>query len=105
MNMTHEEFDLIPAYMNHGRWLVDCPACRTGWLVRQETPSLLVDVRGGVHTECSCGTVIIVQFPGDMAEIDRLLGQRSNPENRNWRPGETVFDLRIENAAHGVGGN
>lgn len=104
MNMQTTDFELIPAYVNHGRWIIDCPRCNTGWCVRPETPSLLLDARGGAHSECSCGAVLVVQFPNETAEIDRLLAVRPDDLNRNWRTPETVFDLRIENAAHGVGG-
>ena len=89
---------------NFGRWLIDCPDCNTGWVCRIETPSILVDGRGRAHTECTCGAVLVVQFPNEKAEIEALLDLRPAPANRNWRPTETIFDLRIENAAHGVGG-
>lgn len=101
--MQPDDFDLSFAYVNHGRWVVDCRGCNTSWIVRPETPSLLIDAKGGVHTECSCGAVVVAQFPGEKSAIDDLLLSRPDV-NRNWRPGESIFDLRIENAAHGVGG-
>lgn len=97
-----KDFDMVSAYVNHGRWLVDCPGCNTGWCVRPETPSLLLDARGRGFTECKCGRGVVVQFPNEMPAIDEVLGLREQPVHRNWRPGETVIDLRIENAAHGV---
>jgi hypothetical protein len=39
----------------------------------------------------------------DSAEAERVLMQRSRPENRNWNPEtETVADLKAENATRGV---
>lgn len=92
---------LTRAYVNHGRWCVDCPQCNTGWLADSATPLLLLDAKGVRHAQCYCGAGIAAQFPPDKDAIDAQLGNR--PEaNRNWRPGESVIDLRIENAAHGV---
>ena len=94
---------MVAAYMNHGRWVIDCPACNTGWLVRPETPSLLVDGRGGVHHGCKCGDVLIVQFPAEKMAIEEQVEKRPNLINRNWRAGETIADLRLENAAYLTG--
>lgn len=98
------DIEITFAYVNQGRWVVDCRDCNSSWIVRPEIPSRLIDAKGGLHDSCNCGAVIIVQFPAQKAEIDELLELRPHAVNRNWRSGETVFDLRIENAAHGVGG-
>jgi hypothetical protein len=95
---------LTLAYQNHGRWLIDCPHCNTGWIVRAETPSLLIDAKGRVQHACFCGYIAVAQFPAERVEIDELLARRPDPSNRNWRPGETIADLRIENAAYLTGG-
>ena len=41
-------------------------------------------------------------FPAEREEIENILELRPLP-NRNWRPGETLEDLRRENIDHGLG--
>lgn len=81
------------AYVNHGRWICDCPACKTGWLVNPATPSKLYDAKGREHDACSCGTAIVVVFPAEKAAIDEALAERKHAVNRNWYPHESVIDL------------
>lgn len=81
----------VQARVNHGRWIVDCPAC----------PSAVL---AGVTFRCAeCGYgPAPVAWPEEAALIEAALAPRLL-ENRNWLPGETVFDLERENALHGVG--
>lgn len=81
------------AYVNHGRWVCDCPACNAGWLVRPEAPQSLFDAKGRPYERCRCGTPIAVQFPAEKAAIDAALAERRLDVNRNWYPHETVIDL------------
>ena len=46
--------------------------------------------------------ILRTAFPDERADIESILELRPLP-NRNWRPGETVEDLRRENAEHGLG--
>jgi hypothetical protein len=45
-----------------------------------------------------------VELPGEMSQIEAALLVRPVPNNRNWRPGETVEDLIAENIEHGLPG-
>ena len=79
-------------YMNHGRWVVDCPdpVCAGAELARE----LFV---------CSnCKRTAKVDWPDDKSLIDVATGARPVPETRNWVPGETLDDLYQENLMHGV---
>jgi hypothetical protein len=45
----------------------------------------------------------VVWPDADMADgVERLLSMRPNVATRNWAPGETLIDLMMENAAHGI---
>lgn len=83
---------LINAYVNHGRWVADCPACNSAAVVTVESP----------YFRCGCGLRAGVQFPPEREAIEDVLGRRPMAENRNWSQGESVADLRIENALHRV---
>ncbi len=102
----------VLAYVNHGRWLADCPECRTGLsLPRGEfvSPALMVRVGGPViqvkpkwvlsesNAACPiCDLPVKVMWPKDADLIDAALEPRPRLVNRNWRPGETVDSLLAE---------
>lgn len=76
----------IPAYVNHGRWVADCP-CGGAELVAE-----------GRRMVCgSCGLNSPVTFPANTDEIERVLHDRRDTAARNWYPGETVEMLEAEN--------
>lgn len=79
------------AYVNHGRWVVDCPTayCTQAWLA---TP--------GPVTCSECGSTFAPVFPIDKHLIDAALDARLVPATRNWTIGETVQDLIWENENH-----
>jgi hypothetical protein len=79
--------------VNHGRWVVDCPGCTTGWIVNYDSPLALFDAVGGIHRRCTCGYELAIQFPAEYAAINSALGERKRMVNRNWYPHETVIDL------------
>ena len=83
----------VNAYHNHGRWVADCstPYCTEAHLVEPGD----VFTCGNCHTNHGA-----VAFPADKYLVDAALSRRIIPETRNWLPGETVDDLRAENAAH-----
>ena len=85
----------LAAYVNHNRWLVDCP-CGSGAAVDVEAdpPVARCYEDGVVHTQ--------VTLPPDRAAIDAALLRRPLAATRHWHPGETVAELHAENAAHGV---
>ncbi len=90
------------AYLNHGRWIVDCSA--------DDCEAALFADRGACecrdesvcdHPTIPCGTPIVATFPDARSDIDRLMSQRLK-KNRNWEI-ETVAELKRENLLEGVG--
>ena len=101
---------LIDAYMNHGRWVADCPEddgySDVPHLIGKETTARLT---GGVEPwiECPAHGRYVVMFPAEWSEIEAVLNKRPGDpvlgaKHANWRPGETVESLRAENVEHGV---
>jgi hypothetical protein len=83
----------VATRINAGRCLFDCPFCK--WNATMVTPTIETAV-------ClTCGRSFRADFPDDRTDIERVLLARPE-ENRNWSPGETVDQLRAENAAHGI---
>lgn len=83
----------VMAYINHGRWVADCPACNGAELVEQ-----------GHRMLCgSCGAVHDVDWPSDIDEAETLLEQRP-VGHQHWdrHKGETVDTLAAENIDHGI---
>jgi len=100
---TTEVADVEPlrARINHGRWIVDCPVpeCGGAELVDPDNPRfwcLSCDNHG------MDGRWYPVEFPAERPAIETVLLKRPNAANQNWRPGETVDDLRRENERYGV---
>lgn len=87
----------ILAYVNHGRVVADCPFCRSAQIVDPDDPRFYCYDCGNAAVE---GLYLPVGFPEDLGEIERALGARPSPANRNWLPGETVERLRAENDVH-----
>lgn len=90
----------VAAYVNEGRWVVECPDCLGAQLAAREDRRFLC--------HC-CGNVAIgghwrpVAWPEDVPGIEAALELR--PEvNAHWLPGESVAHLKRENAEHGIGG-
>jgi hypothetical protein len=80
--------ELVP-YLNHGRWLADCPECGAGAACWDRNP----------YTCClACGHLYSLAWPLPQlrSEVMRLLAGRPE-EARNWTPGETVEELKIQN--------
>jgi hypothetical protein len=85
----------VPVRANWSRWISDCanPACRNGWRVDMSV----------VLWMCrDCWTVTRPIWPADPGAIAWLLSQRPEAKTRNWEPGESLTDLLMENAAHGI---
>ena len=80
-------------------WEVRCGCCRYGAERLQ---------RFQPWVECRfCGQVTEVIWPSEKMTygIERLLMMRPDPTTRNWRPGENLHDLMLENGAHGIFSN
>ena len=79
------------AYINHGRWVVDCLCAGAGLTSRSFGLSCCFDC-GRVYTA--------ITFPKHGKAIEDLLLARP-PDARNWRD-ESLAVLRDENAKEGV---
>lgn len=103
------------AYLNHGRWVADCPRehCSYAFELEQGQGRYTCRTRQGK----GCGAEAPVEWPADAAEIERALERRPVEATRNWFPhdhdlavlaglphGQTVADLLAENEEHGVKG-
>jgi hypothetical protein len=82
--------EVVP-YVNHARWVADCPACNGGMHCWDRNP----------YACClTCGTMfkVVWQSPHARAEVVRLLAGRV-PTDRNWNAhkGETAEELAIQN--------
>mgnify|MGYP001568286017 CR=1 FL=1 len=108
------------AYVYSGMWVADCPrACgnveQLFDLANPRNPAGPRTVRR-TSFHCSyCHLIAEIDWSTQEAEIMEVLGRRPVPHNRNWYPadhetavkfrvphGQSVQDLRDENAEHGV---
>ena len=96
-------------YVNHGRWVVECPAddCRAAIDVSRPLGSGWASCDCGdlsvcYHERIPCDHMILLDWPADLEAIVRILDAREDPCTRNWLPGETVEDLKAENLLHGM---
>jgi hypothetical protein len=77
----------VYAYINQGRWVVDC-VCNGAGLTSPEF---------GVTCCFDCGRVYTsVVFPGNRGNIEKLLVLRKEKERRNWNRGESLADIEAE---------
>ena len=90
---------LAPAFVNHGRWLWQCPACMT---------AVQVSETAGAVDLCCCPACfgqgfVLPSFPHARAEIEAELlrqpGYRHSAPFRNWEPGWSLAYLRDRTAA------
>ena len=90
---------LAPVFVNHGRWLWQCPACLT---------AVQVSETAGAVDLCCCPACfgqafVLPSFPDARAEIEAELlrqpGYRHNAPFRNWEPGWSLAYLRDRTAA------
>lgn len=97
----------IVAYVNHGRWIAECPDCAGAQLVSELERRFWC---------LNCGNAAVnfawrhVRMPQKRTAIEAELVIRPAAKGdraitRNWLPGETVKDLQRENVEHGVDSN
>lgn len=82
----------IHAYVNHGRWIAECPDCHGAQLACRTDHRFLCNECGNVAVDNKWRRVV---WPLDAAEIEAALTGRPRA-NQNWNPGETVEDLLVE---------
>ena len=93
------------AYVNHGRWVVECPErCGFAVVASRSSPVFMC---GKCRNAKAGGKLLRVAFPANREQIEYHLLKRParhplEATTRNWRPGEKISDLIRENAAHGV---
>ena len=90
---------VVQAEVNQGRWLARCSFCSGAELI---DPQDLRFYCLSCDMEAAGRRWLPVKLPVQRAAIEAALLKRPKEEHRNWRPGETVADLRRENAANGV---
>lgn len=87
-----------PAYVNHGRWVVDCPDCNNAQLACRTDRRFMCN---------DCGNIALgglwrpVEWPANPQAIETVLESRPM-ENQNWVPGETVQMLAADNKHRGI---
>lgn len=90
----------IAAYINHSRWVADCPYCKGAEMVDPGEAfycfSCGMEKNGG-HPQP-------LEFPkqSERNEIERILDVRTE-SHRNWTAGESRDFLEKGNRAHGLG--
>lgn len=90
LDLVDDDRPLV-AYVNHGRWVADCPECGGGigaWVEMADAACL------------DCAHVYRITFPTVKRRKagEALLDVRREPKHRNWRPdAEDVARLRTEN--------
>lgn len=98
------------AYVNHGRWVAECPNqyCHNAEGLEPRQAAFACTDRG-------CHLLAGIEWPDDPDGIWEALAERPDPATRNWFPhehhlavawrvphGQTPADLRAEAAEHGV---
>lgn len=83
---------LARAYVNHGRWVADCPGLDCA-------SALVLQPRQGVYQCPDCWTVAPVDWPADADDIWSALSPRP-PARRNWYPASHDLAVRF-NLPHG----
>ena len=87
----------VPAQVNHGRCLVECPNCPGATIVTKKDRRFVCPACGSPENG---GAWYRVDFP--VKEIELELLKRPKAQNRNWEPTEGVDDLHQQNKAKGI---
>ena len=89
---------LTPAFVNHGRWLWQCPDCLTAVQVSIDQS----EAHPCCCPACFCEGFVKPSFPDNKAAIDAELlkqpGYRWNAPFRNWEPGWSLEYLQERTA-------
>lgn len=95
-----DEGNPVYAFANHGRWMAQCPFCKSAQVAFEADRRFLCAECGNGE---SGGKALPVVWPDDRARlrIEAALAPRPR-DNRNWVPGETASQLEAENRLHGV---
>lgn len=102
--------DLVAAvvFMYAGQWVAQCPrpGCRNVEKFGRCDDGTIGGLDGARFvcraTHGGCGLTCPAAWPADVEELEAVLLARPVPLTRNWRPGEDIRDLLLENAGHGI---
>lgn len=82
--------DHCQAYVNHGRWVAECPRKFCGNAMKLKPRQAIYEC----HGEGGCGMVASIEWPDNVEEIWEALLKRPVPATRNWIPiGHHYADL------------
>lgn len=90
--------EAVEAYVNEGRWVVDCPTCAGAQLACLSDPRFMCNECGNAEVGGRFRPVVL-PVARTREALARILEPRPTA-NQHWRPGETLADLRRENRAH-----
>lgn len=94
--------EAIEVFVNHGRWIAQCPDCLGAQVASRNDPRFMCN---NCANAALLGLWRPVAWPKDPAKIEALLEVRPHAHTRNWNPGETTRDLKADNIEHfGLGG-
>ena len=98
LEMTIDDTDILTIpIINHGRWIVHCPWCKSSSFAREDELFFCEQCFNASVNRCH----IKAPFPRNRERIEARLIIRLNPENRNWEH-ETLKQLSEENKEYGV---
>jgi ribosomal protein L37AE/L43A len=89
----------VYARVDLGRWIVDCPWCKSAQHASREDHRFFCVECGNAAVN---GAWVPVHWPHEWAEIEAILSVRPDKSNQWWSPGETLASLQSENDNHGV---
>lgn len=84
----------VLAYINHGRWVINCVACHKGVLTRPDWNLACCSECGAIYE----GTITFPQDP----RIEQLLKLRPDRSTQSWDHLQTAEDLLRENKELGL---
>lgn len=86
------------ARVDLGRWIVDCPWCKSAQHASREDHRFFCVECGNVAVD---GQWITVQWPVEWQDVEAVLRSRPSAGNQWFTPGqETLADLEAENIQH-----
>jgi ribosomal protein L37AE/L43A len=90
----------VAARVNHGRWQTECPFCLSAQ--HASSGDRLFYCANCMNAAAGHKT-LRVTWPRDPAAIEAILAARPHARYRNWDPGETIRDLKRQDAEWGGG--
>ena len=91
------ESPIVPAIINHGRWMVKCPFCAGAEVLYLSHPIFLC--LSCFNNEAN-NKFLRVKISRNWKAIEKILGKRPI-QNRNWE-GESIRELIKENEERGI---